>query len=154
MQKARRHTSADMLRPLVRTWFQVLFHSPPGVLFTVPSRYSPLSVTDSYLALEDGPPRFKRGFSCPALLGYSSSHVLAFRIRDSHPLRSAIPGAFRYAFHAIPWSPTTPTASLPPVWALPRSLAATQGISVDFSSSGYLDVSVPRVSLHTPMYSV
>jgi hypothetical protein len=32
-----------------------------------------------------------------------------------------------------------------PVWALPLSLAATQGISVDFSSSGYLDVSVPRV---------
>jgi len=27
----------------------------------------------------------------------------------------------------------------------PRSLAATDGISVDFFSSGYLDVSVPRV---------
>ena len=27
----------------------------------------------------------------------------------------------------------------------PLSLAATQGISVDFFSSGYLDVSVPRV---------
>ena len=32
-----------------------------------------------------------------------------------------------------------------PVWALPRSLAATGGIDVSFSSSGYLDVSVPRV---------
>jgi hypothetical protein len=32
-----------------------------------------------------------------------------------------------------------------PVWALPSSLAATKGISFDFSSSGYLDVSVPRV---------
>ena len=32
-----------------------------------------------------------------------------------------------------------------PVWALPRSLAATDGIDVSFSSSGYLDVSVPRV---------
>ena len=31
------------------------------------------------------------------------------------------------------------------VWALPRSLAATDGIDVSFSSSGYLDVSVPRV---------
>ncbi len=29
----------------------------------------------------------------------------------------------------------------------PLSLAATQGISVDFFSSGYLDVSVPRVRL-------
>ena len=33
------------------------------------------------------------------------------------------------------------------VWALPRSLAATSGISVDFSSSGYLDVSVQAVPL-------
>ena len=36
-----------------------------------------------------------------------------------------------------------------PVWALPRSLAATYGIDVSFSSSGYLDVSVPRVPLRT-----
>ena len=35
-----------------------------------------------------------------------------------------------------------------PVWALPLSLAATHGIDVSFSSSGYLDVSVPRVPLH------
>ena len=35
------------------------------------------------------------------------------------------------------------------VWALPLSLAATDGIDVSFSSSGYLDVSVPRVpSVH------
>ena len=32
-----------------------------------------------------------------------------------------------------------------PVWALPLSLAATHGIDVSFSSSGYLDVSVHRV---------
>ena len=31
--------------------------------------------------------------------------------------------------------------------AAPLSLAATKGISVDFFSSGYLDVSVPRVRL-------
>ena len=31
------------------------------------------------------------------------------------------------------------------VWALPRSLAATYGIDVSFSSSGYLDVSVQAV---------
>ena len=30
---------------LVNTGFQVLFHSPPGVLFTFPSQYSALSVT-------------------------------------------------------------------------------------------------------------
>ena len=31
------------------------------------------------------------------------------------------------------------------VWPVPVSLATTQGISFDFSSSGYLDVSVPQV---------
>ena len=34
------------------------------------------------------------------------------------------------------------------VWALPVPLAATPGIDVSFSSSGYLDVSVRRVPLH------
>ena len=39
----------------------------------------------------------------------------------------------------------TPKVFLPPVWPLPRSLATTYGISVDFSSSPYLDVSVQAV---------
>ena len=39
------------------------------------------------------------------------------------------------------------------VWAPPISLAATLGITVVFFSSGYLDVSVPRVALSWPMYS-
>ena len=42
-----------------------------------------------------------------------------------------------------------PRSARTPVWALPVSLAATPGIDVSFSSSGYLDVSVPRVPLHT-----
>ena len=40
------------------------------------------------------------------------------------------------------------------VWALPVSLAATPGIDVSFSSSGYLDVSVHRVPLHTLLIHV
>jgi hypothetical protein len=39
------------------------------------------------------------------------------------------------------------------VWANSVSLAATQEIAFAFSSSGYLDVSVPRVCLYYPMYS-
>ncbi len=39
------------------------------------------------------------------------------------------------------------------VWANSVSLAATQEIAFAFSSSGYLDVSVPRVCLQYPMYS-
>ena len=34
------HSPKGTLRRLVGTRFQVLFHSPPGVLFTFPSRYS------------------------------------------------------------------------------------------------------------------
>ena len=41
-----------------------------------------------------------------------------------------------------------PRSARTPVWALPLSLAATGGITVVFSSSGYLDVSVHRVPLH------
>ena len=41
----------------------------------------------------------------------------------------------------------TPEVLLPLVWPLPRSLATTSGISVDFSSSPYLDVSVQAVPL-------
>jgi hypothetical protein len=33
------------------------------------------------------------------------------------------------------------------VWAVPRSLATTEGITIVFSSSAYLDVSVRQVSL-------
>ena len=43
----------------------------------------------------------------------------------------------------------TPIVRRPSVWALPISLAATLGIDVSFSSSGYLDVSVHRVPFVT-----
>ena len=39
------------------------------------------------------------------------------------------------------------------VQAVPGSLATTAGISVDFCSSAYLDVSVQRVRSTDPMYS-
>ena len=53
---------------LVNTGFQVLFHSPPGVLFTFPSQYYALSVTKEYLALRGGPRLFRQGFTCLVLL--------------------------------------------------------------------------------------
>ena len=58
----------NVLPQLVNTGFQVLFHSPPGVLFTFPSQYYALSVTEEYLALEGGPSDFPQGFSCLAVL--------------------------------------------------------------------------------------
>ena len=44
LQKVRGSSYKDVPQ-LVNTGFQVLFHSPPGVLFTFPSQYYTLSVT-------------------------------------------------------------------------------------------------------------
>ncbi len=44
LQKVRGPSYIDVPQ-LVNTGFQVLFHSPPGVLFTFPSQYYALSVT-------------------------------------------------------------------------------------------------------------
>ena len=43
--------------------------------------------------------------------------------------------------------PATPSVRRPSVWPLPSSLATTKGIEFSFFSSGYLDVSLPRVPL-------
>ena len=48
----------------------------------------------------------------------------------------------------------TPKIFLLSVWPLPRSLATTSGISVDFFSSPYLDVSVQAVPYVYLFYSV
>ena len=45
----------------------------------------------------------------------------------------------------VPFAVLTPQLFLAPVCPLPRSLATTCGISFDFSSSPYLDVSVQAV---------
>ena len=80
---------------LVNTGFQVLFHSPPGVLFTVPSQYYALSVTKEYLALRGGPRSFPQGFTCLVVL-WILSCPLSFPIRGFHPLWLAFPIPFFY----------------------------------------------------------
>ena len=71
------------LPQLVNTGFQVLFHSPPGVLFTFPSQYYALSVTEEYLALEGGPSCFPQGFTCLVVLWILLSS-LGFQIGRAH----------------------------------------------------------------------
>ena len=92
LQKVRRSTRM-VVRQLVNTGVQVLFHSPPGVLFTFPSQYSALSVTKEYLALRGGPRLFPQGFSCLVVLWILLS-VLLFRLRGFHPLWPVFPGPF------------------------------------------------------------
>ena len=76
---------------------------------------------------------------------YSGSSLIevVFRLRDSHPLRLAFPYHSAKLFYRCVSPQPQRINSL--VWPLPRSLATTSGISVDFSSSPYLDVSVQAV---------
>src|SRR5690606_4885900 len=62
-----------------------------------------------------------------------------FRLPGCHRLWRAVPGHFTYRrpLSLLMGRPTTPTGHSPPVWAVPRSLAATEGIAVAFFSSGY-----------------
>ena len=127
---------------LVSSRFQVLFHSPPGVLFTFPSRYYSLSVTWSYLAFGDGPPFFRQDFSCPDVLRILLA-LSRFRLQEFHLLCYTFPGIS--TIHPDTRCSPYPENIMFSVWAPPISLATTFGITVVFFSSGYLDVSVPRV---------
>ena len=95
--------------------------------------------------MEGGPPGFPRDSSCPVVLWIPLADS-PFRLHDSHVLRWAFPCPSAKAHQYLVRS-ATPKVLLPLVWPLPRSLATTSGISVDFFSSPYLDVSVQAVPL-------
>ena len=92
LQKVRGPSYIDVPQ-LVNTGFQVLFHSPPGVLFTFPSQYSTLSVTKEYLALGGGPPDFPQGSTCLVVL-WILPPASGFQVRGFHPLWPAFPKPF------------------------------------------------------------
>ncbi len=121
--------------------FRIYFTPLPGFFSPFPHGTGSLSVDHEYLALEDGPPIFRQDFTCPALLVVHLVPQRCFRIQGYHllwpgfPSRSANNAAKEYK-------------------AVPISFATTLGISVDFCSCSYLDVSVRRVRFPRPMYSV
>ena len=145
LQKVRGSTHT-VVPQLVNTGFQVLFHSPPGVLFTFPSQYYALSVTKEYLALGGGPPDFPQGSTClvvlwilPLSIAFMyGAFTLSGRLSQNRSTR---------LFESIMRS--EPRNARIPVCPLSISLAATLEIDVSFSSSGYLDVSVHRVPFLT-----
>jgi hypothetical protein len=78
---------------------------------------------------------FRQDFTCPALLVSSSSqHLYGAITHYCSPFK-------RFQL------------DLKKHWPDPRSLATTNGVSFDVLSSGYLDVSVPRVRLKPLFYS-
>ena len=90
LQKARRH-NARLLRLLVGARFQVLFHSPLGVLFTFPSRYWFAIGHRRVFSLGGWSPRLRTGFHVPGPTRDAQLRSAWFRVRGSHPLRPALP---------------------------------------------------------------
>ena len=130
-------SSLNALQLLVNTGFQVLFHSPPGVLFTFPSRYCSTIGHRSVFSLGRWssllPTRFLVSHGTPdprsvfrlSLTGLSPSMVSVFQpliLLDFQLVSRVLYPSL--CFHTL-------------VWAPPRSLATTYGITVVFFSCGY-----------------
>ena len=97
LQKAYRHLPRLAASPApiaCRHTVSGLFHSPPGVLFTFPSRYCSTIGRQQYLALDHGRPCFNRNSTCSGLLGSNRRKCTCFRLRGSHPLWLAFPIQF------------------------------------------------------------
>ena len=78
-------------------------------------------------------------FTFPSRYCSSIGHQVVFRLGGWSPRPNHSANLF------IRYVSPNPKELSPLVWPLPRSLATTCGISVDFSSSSYLDVSVQTV---------
>ena len=139
--------------------FRYCFTPLSGCFSPFPHGTGSLSVTGEYLGLEGGPPRFPPGFTCPAVLRYHNAQPDRFCLRGSNPVSQAFPDLSttapvsycaqdRQILYVWPYNTDGANPAghrRTSVWPHPRSLATTRGISVDFSSSAYLDVSVQRV---------
>ena len=122
------------------------------MLFTFPSRYLFTIGRAGVLRVGGWSPQIPTGFHVPC---GTQEHPRANSAFEYGPVTLS-----RAAFQLLPLAsmvprrgPTTPRGRIPLVCPIPLSLAATRGVSVDFLSSGYLDVSVRRVGLLTPMNS-
>ena len=144
MQKARRHPEG--LRPLVSVWFQVLFTPLFRVLFTFPSRYWFTIGLSGVFSLTGWCRQIQTGFlrSRPT---QDTHHFEQLTCTGLSPCLAILPSMFQFVLHRLCRSYNPRAAVTTLVWALPRSLATTYGITIVFSSCGYLDVSVPRVCL-------
>ena len=82
------------LSRLVGTRFQVLFHSPPGVLFTFPSRYLSAIGHQGVFRLSGWSRQIHTEFHGLGATWDPTRETTRFRVRGSHPLRRPLPEAF------------------------------------------------------------
>ena len=125
------------LRPLVGIWFQV--HYPPliGVLPIFRSRYWFTIGRQGVFSLRRWSSQIQTGFhvSGPTQvplgrLPLSPTGLSPSMVRLSRRVRLGYSDS-------LCAGPTTPPGRSPAVWAIPLSLAATDGIDFSFFSSGY-----------------
>ena len=88
MQKARRHHINAAPTACKHTVSGSISLAYSTYFSPFPHGTSPLSVSQEYLALEDGPPIFSLDFTCPDLLN-TANYI--FHVRDYHPLRCSFP---------------------------------------------------------------
>ena len=132
-----------MLWSVVGIWFQVLFHSPSGVLFTFPSQYCSTIGHQVVFRLGGWSPRIPCGFlvSAGTLDTASLTRHFGYKTLTFFGWVSHLILLWLVSHIAV----LTPKVLLLWVWPFSLSLATTREISVDFFSSAYLDVSVRRV---------
>ena len=101
-----------------------------------------------------GPPASHRVPRAPCYSGtLTVTEGSRFHIQDYHLLWSDFPDRFACDAFVTAYRRPQPRRASSLVWANPLSLAATNGVSVDFLSYRYLDVSVPCVGFTWPMHS-
>ena len=129
---------------LLANSFRYYFTGSLTLLFTFPSRYSFTIGHSMYLALHCGQRGFLPEFAVsestqesPTSSSYFKYTALTFFGQVFHPVLLYL--LIRY------WSPTTPRKAGFGLFPVRSSL--TKGISFDFFSSGYLDISVPQLTL-------
>ena len=157
----------EPLRLIVSTRFQVLFHSPPGVLFTFPSRYLSAIGHQGVFRLSGWSRQIHTGFLGPRATWVLCTGVAVLRLRGCHPLRRAIqcPSTSTTISYSWParqnWQvqPHNPACATPAgyrthaVWPLPLSLATTHGITCCFLFQWVLRCFTSPRSLRHPMCS-
>ena len=132
---------------LVNIRFQVLFHSPPGVLFTFPSQYCFTIGHQVVFRLGGWAPRIPYRFHV-SVGTQDTDHCVVVSSTGLSPSLVQLSRNVRLQLSML-ISVLTPFVFLQMVWPLPISLATTFGISFDFFSSPYLDVSVREVPFIT-----
>ena len=115
------------------------------MLFTFPSRYWFTIGLSGVFSLAGWCRRIHTGFLRSRATQDTRLSKQPFRVPGCHRLWHTFPGISTKIVCYLCRSYNPTCAVTPVVWANPRSLATTWGITIVFFSYGYLDVSVPHV---------